>query len=67
MSNVYAALGYFEKTMERRIAMENKQIEKRPGCRLIEENEVLEASGGVLHSQVQDMYFSLNEPIVVKV
>ncbi|KAA8524149.1 hypothetical protein F0562_010420 [Nyssa sinensis] len=38
MSNVYAASSQFEKAMQERIAMKEKQIKKQPGCSLIEVN-----------------------------
>lgn len=62
MSNVYAAAGHFRKAMSERVTMKTKNIEKQPGCSLIEVNgEVHEfVAGGRLHPQVTEIYASLN-------
>ncbi|KAD6796527.1 hypothetical protein R6Q59_019686 [Mikania micrantha] len=53
LSNVYASTGHFDMAMQERILMKQKQIDKNPGCSLIEVNgEVHEfLSGGRLHPQ----------------
>ncbi|KAL0399630.1 UNVERIFIED_CONTAM: Pentatricopeptide repeat-containing protein, chloroplastic [Sesamum radiatum] len=47
LSNVYAASGDFRKAMQERMTMKKKQMEKQPGCSLIEVNgEVYEFMAG---------------------
>nr|GLL47245.1 pentatricopeptide repeat-containing protein At2g42920, chloroplastic [Ipomoea trifida] len=57
MSNMYAASGDYQKAIEERISMKEKQIKKQPGCSLIEVNgEVHEfVAGGMLHSELQEI------------
>lgn len=63
LSNIYAASDQFEEAMEQRLSMKEKQIEKEPGCSLIEVNgEIHEfVAGGRLHPQAQEVYSLLNE------
>ncbi|KAE8666014.1 Pentatricopeptide repeat-containing protein [Hibiscus syriacus] len=63
MSNVYAANRQFEEANEQRLLIKEKQLEKEPGCSLIEVNgEVHEfVSGGRLHPQAKEIYSVLNE------
>lgn len=63
MSNVYAATKQFEKAIKLRVLMKEKQLEKEPGCSLIEvDGEVHEfVSGGRLHPQAKEIYSVLNE------
>ncbi|KAJ0695271.1 putative tetratricopeptide-like helical domain superfamily [Helianthus annuus] len=58
LSNVYAAGGQFEMAIRERMLMKEKQIEKNPGCSLIEVNgEVHEfVAGGRLHPQAQEIH-----------
>lgn len=62
LSNVYAASDEFEKAMHQRVLMKEKQIEKEPGCSLIEVNgEIHEfVAGGRLHPQAQEVYSLLS-------
>ncbi|OIT02628.1 PREDICTED: pentatricopeptide repeat-containing protein At2g42920, chloroplastic [Nicotiana attenuata] len=61
MANMYAASGHFEKAIDERISMKEKQIEKEPGCSSVEVNgEVHEfVSGRKLDSQFHDLLYSL--------
>ncbi|KAK9285139.1 hypothetical protein L1049_024324 [Liquidambar formosana] len=63
MSNVYSASSHFEEAVEQRLSMKKKQIEKEPGCSLIEvDGEVHEfVAGGRLHPRAQEIYSLLNE------
>ncbi|KAK8482648.1 hypothetical protein V6N13_021164 [Hibiscus sabdariffa] len=63
MSNVYAANRQFEEAIKQRLLIKEKQLEKEPGCSLIEVNgEVHEfVSGGRLHPQAKEIYSVLNE------
>lgn len=63
MSNVYAASSQFEEAMEERLSMKEKQIEKEPGCSLIEvDGQVHEfVAGGRLHPKAQGIYSLLNQ------
>ncbi|KAK5783202.1 pentatricopeptide repeat-containing protein At2g42920, chloroplastic [Gossypium arboreum] len=63
MSNVYAANKQFEEAIKQRLLVKEKQLEKEPGCSLIEVNgEVHEfVSGGRLHPQAKEIYPVLNE------
>ncbi|XVF60743.1 hypothetical protein PTKIN_Ptkin08bG0072700 [Pterospermum kingtungense] len=67
MSNVYAATRQFEEAIKQRLLMKEKQLEKVPGCSLIEVNgEVHEfVSGGRLHPQAKEIYSVLNELKVI--
>lgn len=66
LSNAYAAGGHFEMAIRERMSMKEKQIEKKPGCSLIEVNgEVHEfVAGGTLHPQIQEIH-SLLENLTV--
>lgn len=68
MSNVYAASGNFRKAIQERISMKNKQMQKQPGCSLIEVNgEVHEfVAGGKLHFQVPDLWSLQNETVMIE-
>ncbi|OAY57323.1 pentatricopeptide repeat-containing protein At2g42920, chloroplastic [Manihot esculenta] len=62
MANVYAASSHFEEAIEQRLSMKEKQIEKEPGCSLIEVNgEVHEfVAGGRLHPKAKEIYHVLD-------
>ncbi|KAK1439749.1 hypothetical protein QVD17_05569 [Tagetes erecta] len=62
LSNVYAASGQFEMAIQERLLLKGKQIEKNPGCSLIEVNgEVHEfVAGGQMHPRVQDIHSLLD-------
>lgn len=63
MSNVYAATRQFEEAIKQRLSMKEKQLQKEPGCSLIEVNDVVHefVSGGRLHPQAKEIYSVLNE------
>lgn len=65
MSNAHAASGEFEKAIHERVLMKKKQIEKQPGCSLIEVDGVVHefVAGGKLSSQIQEMYFPVNNDL----
>ncbi|CAH1443754.1 unnamed protein product [Lactuca virosa] len=58
LSNVYASGGEFEMAIKERMLMKEKEIEKIPGCSLIEVNgEVHEfVSSGRLHPKVEEIH-----------
>ncbi|KAJ4825494.1 hypothetical protein Tsubulata_037483 [Turnera subulata] len=61
MSNMYAASSRFEEAIHQRMSMKQKQIEKEPGCSLVEVNgEVHEfIAGGRLHQKAKEIYHLL--------
>ncbi|KAL3592636.1 hypothetical protein D5086_011276 [Populus alba] len=63
LSNVYAAHNHFEEAIEQRLSLKEKQMEKEPGCSLIEVNgEVHEfVAGGRLHPRSKDIYHALDD------
>ncbi|KAJ6773969.1 REPEAT-CONTAINING PROTEIN putative-RELATED [Salix purpurea] len=63
LSNVYAAHSHFEEAIEQRLSLKEKQMDKEPGCSLIEVNgEVHEfVSGGRLHPRSKDIYHALDD------
>lgn len=63
MSNVYAASSHYEEAMRQRLSLKEKQIDKEPGCSLIEVNgEVHEfVSGGRLHPKAKEIYHLLDD------
>lgn len=62
MSSLYAASHLFEEAMEERLLMKENNIEKEPGCSLIEvDGEVHEfVAGGRLHPKATEIYLLLN-------
>ncbi|KAJ9147144.1 hypothetical protein P3X46_029336 [Hevea brasiliensis] len=62
MANFFAASGHFEEAIEQRLSVKEKQIEKEPGCSLIEVNgEVHEfVAGGRLHPKSKEIYYLLD-------
>ncbi|XP_073126104.1 pentatricopeptide repeat-containing protein At2g42920, chloroplastic [Henckelia pumila] len=68
MSNVYAASGHIRKAIQERISMKNKQMQKQPGCSLIEVNgEVHEfVAGGKWQFQVPDLWSLQNETVMIE-
>ncbi|KAF5744037.1 pentatricopeptide repeat-containing protein [Tripterygium wilfordii] len=63
MSNIYAASGQFEEAIKQRHYLKEKQMEKEPGCSLIEvDGEVQEfIAGGRLNCEAQEIYHLLND------
>ncbi|XP_011044784.1 PREDICTED: pentatricopeptide repeat-containing protein At2g42920, chloroplastic [Populus euphratica] len=63
LSNVYAAHNHFKEAIEQRISLKEKQMEKEPGCSLIEVNgEIHEfVAGGRLHPRSKDIYHALDD------
>ncbi|KZV19414.1 pentatricopeptide repeat-containing protein chloroplastic-like [Dorcoceras hygrometricum] len=68
MSNVYAASGHFKKAIQERALIKNKQMQKQPGCSLIEVNgEVHEfVAGGKWQFQVPDLWSIQNETVMIE-
>ncbi|KAF2290663.1 hypothetical protein GH714_014921 [Hevea brasiliensis] len=62
MANFFAASGHFEEAIEQRLSVKEKQIEKEPGCSLIEVNgEVHEfVAGGRQHPKSKEIYYLLD-------
>ncbi|KAL5998670.1 hypothetical protein ACLOJK_009614 [Asimina triloba] len=62
LANAYAGDGRFRDAMDLRLAMKEKQIQKEPGCSLIEVNGVVNefVSGGRLHPQARNIYAMLD-------
>lgn len=63
MSNIYATTSQFDEAIEQRVLMKEKQIEKEPGCSLIEvDGEVHEfVSGGMRNPKAKEIYLLLND------
>ncbi|CAL1380708.1 unnamed protein product [Linum trigynum] len=66
MSNVYASSGRYQKAIEQRVVLKQKQIEKVPGCSLIELNGKVHefVAGGTLHPSTAKIYHALDEMLL---
>ncbi|KAJ8763052.1 hypothetical protein K2173_023257 [Erythroxylum novogranatense] len=62
MSNVYAASGHYAKALRQRLSLKENNIEKEPGCSLIEvDGNVHEfVASGRLHPRAKDIYHILD-------
>ncbi|CAI0449151.1 unnamed protein product [Linum tenue] len=66
MSNVYASSGRYQKAIEQRVVLKQKQIEKVPGCSSIELNGKVHefVAGGTLHPAAAKIYNALDEMLL---